>query len=164
MSGGVWTATPPAHAGGSLGAYATPSFRLSTSIGAFVDFFAQGDMNKATRVLSFADFERNFGGLNVDYPMSYAVQQFYQNGGSKAVIVRLYKSTSGKSSNATVKIAGTNAAKPLVLTAQSSGTLGNTLRARVDDQVSTDVATQFGLAPADLPSLGTPAAKPGGAS
>ena len=31
---------------------------VATSIAAFVDFFAQGPMNDATRVLSFADFER----------------------------------------------------------------------------------------------------------
>ena len=39
---------------------------VATSIGAFVDFFAQGPMNDATRVLSFADFERTFGGLAAD--------------------------------------------------------------------------------------------------
>ena len=37
---------------------------VATSIGAFVDFFAQGPMNDAVRILSFADFERQFGGLD----------------------------------------------------------------------------------------------------
>ena len=38
---------------------------------------------------SFADFERRFGGLDVASPMSYAVRDFYLNGGSLALIVRV---------------------------------------------------------------------------
>jgi phage tail sheath protein FI len=40
-------------------------------------------------VFSFADYVRYFGGLSHAAPMSYAVQDFFLNGGSQAVIARL---------------------------------------------------------------------------
>src|ERR1051326_2261835 len=66
---------------------------VATSIGAFVDFFAQGPMNEATRILSFADFERQFGGLDNRSEASYAIQQFFLNGGSEAYVVRTTSTT-----------------------------------------------------------------------
>jgi hypothetical protein len=47
-------------------------------------------VNEAVTINSFADFERRFGGLWVDSTMSYAVRDFYLNGGSQAIIVRLF--------------------------------------------------------------------------
>jgi hypothetical protein len=64
---------------------------VATSITAFVGRTARGPVNTPTTITSFRDFERLFGGLNVDSPLSYAVKDFYLNGGSMAVIVRLYK-------------------------------------------------------------------------
>jgi hypothetical protein len=32
----------------------------------------------ATTIQSFADFERTFGGLSLDFPMSYAVSDFFR--------------------------------------------------------------------------------------
>ena len=61
---------------------------VATSIAAFVGYTARGPLNKAVRVLSFADFERNFGGLTQDSEVSYAVQQFFGNGGTDAYVVR----------------------------------------------------------------------------
>src|SRR5690242_10068315 len=62
---------------------------VATSIGAFVDFFTSGPLDAAVQVLSFADFERNFGGLNTDSEASYAIQQFFLNGGTEAYVVRV---------------------------------------------------------------------------
>ncbi len=62
---------------------------VATSITAFVGRAKSGPLNMATRVLSFADYERNFGGLASDSLMSYAVQQFFLNGGSDSWIVRV---------------------------------------------------------------------------
>ncbi len=64
---------------------------VATSITAFVGYTARGLDNKAERVLSFADFERKFGGLAADSVLSYAVQHFYDNGGSEAWVVRIPK-------------------------------------------------------------------------
>jgi phage tail sheath protein FI len=65
---------------------------VSTSITAFLGRALRGDVNEPILIHSYADFERIFGGLHVDYPLSYAVKDFYLNGGRHALIVRLYKS------------------------------------------------------------------------
>src|SRR2546422_1442623 len=62
---------------------------VATSITAFVGRAIRGPTETATTITSFADFERTFGGLAVDYPMSYAVRDFFLNGGSQAIIARL---------------------------------------------------------------------------
>jgi phage tail sheath protein FI len=64
---------------------------VATSITAFVGRTARGPVNVPVTITSFRDFERTFGGLSIDSPVSYAVKDFYLNGGSTAVIVRLYK-------------------------------------------------------------------------
>ena len=43
-------------------------------------------------IKSFADYERRFGALDLESPMSYAVRDFYLNGGSHALIVRVVQS------------------------------------------------------------------------
>ena len=62
---------------------------VSTSDTAFIDFFKRGPLNKAVRVESFNDFERNFGGLDTRSEASYAIYQYYLNGGSAAWVVRV---------------------------------------------------------------------------
>ena len=66
---------------------------VSTSITAFVGRALRGPTNDSVSINSFADFERRFGGLGADYPMSYAVRDFYLNGGTQAIIVRLFQPT-----------------------------------------------------------------------
>ena len=61
---------------------------VATSITAFVGYTARGIDNRAEEIFSFADFERLFGGLASDSELSYAVQQFYLNQGSQAIVVR----------------------------------------------------------------------------
>jgi phage tail sheath protein FI len=61
----------------------------ATSIAAFVGYTPFGIDNRAEPISSFADFERQFGGLASNSELSYAVQQFYQNGGSLAYVVRV---------------------------------------------------------------------------
>ncbi len=62
---------------------------VATSIAAFVGYTSFGIDNRAQAIFSFADFERLFGGLASDSELSYAVQQFYLNGGSQAYVVRV---------------------------------------------------------------------------
>ena len=64
---------------------------VGTSIAAFVGYTPAGIDNRAQVIFSFADFERLFGGLASDSELSYAVQQFYLNGGSQAYVVRVPK-------------------------------------------------------------------------
>ena len=62
---------------------------VGTSITAFVGYTARGPLNEAVRLLSFADFERTFGGLHRDSEVGYAIQQFFANGGSDSYVVRV---------------------------------------------------------------------------
>ncbi len=62
---------------------------VATSIAAFVDNFARGPLNEALLLLSYADFEREFGGLNATSEASYGIKQFFLNGGAQAYAVRV---------------------------------------------------------------------------
>src|SRR6476660_264903 len=62
---------------------------VATSIGAFVDSFPRGLLNEAVQCLSFADFEKEFGGIHTTSAASYAVKQFFLNGGNEAYVVRV---------------------------------------------------------------------------
>jgi len=63
---------------------------VATSITAFIGRTARGPTDDAVTINSYGDFERIFGGLWADSTLGYAVRDFYLNGGSQAVIVRLY--------------------------------------------------------------------------
>src|SRR5712692_5666163 len=62
---------------------------VATSIAAFIDTFARGPLNYAVHLLSMADFERLLGGLDTTSESSYALQQFFLNGGAEAYAVRV---------------------------------------------------------------------------
>lgn len=63
---------------------------VATSITAFIGRTLRGPTNDPGRITSFADFERRYGGLHKNYPLTYAVRDFYLNGGTDAIIVRLF--------------------------------------------------------------------------
>ncbi|ALF52901.1 hypothetical protein ACX27_08580 [Nostoc piscinale CENA21] len=62
---------------------------VATSIAAFVDTFERGLLNRPVRVFNFGDFAREFGGLDSRSEASYAIQQFFLNGGTEAWVVRV---------------------------------------------------------------------------
>ena len=63
---------------------------VATSIAAFIGRARKGPEDVAVDITSYADFERKFGGLWQDSAMSFAVRDFFLNGGSHAVVVRLF--------------------------------------------------------------------------
>jgi hypothetical protein len=63
---------------------------VATSITAFVGRTKKGVTNTGVTLTTFGDFERAFGELDRDYPVSYAVADFFTNGGTQAVVVRLF--------------------------------------------------------------------------
>ena len=71
---------------------------VSTAETAFIDFFLRGPVDRPQRVTSFGDFERNYGGLDERSEASYAVQQYYLNGGQIAWIVRVAPGNPGTAS------------------------------------------------------------------
>src|SRR6266581_858548 len=119
---------------------------VATSIGAFVDYFPAGPMNKAVRILSLADFENQFGGLDARSEASYAIQQFFLNGGTEAYVVRVASATKGNAPVAAAIGLADGAANSAVLiaTANSEGSWGNNLRLDVDYN-TTDPSKQFNL-------------------
>lgn len=62
---------------------------MPTSTTGFLGYTSTGPVNQATEVLSFAAFESTFGGLAEDSPVSYAVRDFFTNGGTQAWVVRI---------------------------------------------------------------------------
>jgi hypothetical protein len=102
---------------------------VATSITAFIGRAPRGEVERAVRVQSFAEYSRLFGGLSRSSPMSYAVSQFFQPGGRDALIVRVFNGDAD-TDTATITLGTTSG--NLVLEAASPGTWGSRLRARVD--------------------------------
>ncbi|MCC7173989.1 MAG: phage tail sheath family protein [Bryobacterales bacterium] len=96
---------------------------VATSITAFVGRAQRGVTDEPIRIQSFADYERLFGGLWEPSTMSYAVQQFFLNGGTDAIIVRVH--VSGQ--QPTIDLGG-----GFILQAANPGDWGNQLEALVD--------------------------------
>ena len=113
---------------------------VPTSVTAFVGLAPRGPDDEPIVITSFADYERLFGGLSTESQMSYSVFQYYQNGGSMAVIVRL---SGDKSAPAVIDLE--NGVK---LNAKYIGDYANEkLRARVDqaDIKDADKADSYNL-------------------
>lgn len=70
-----------------------PIAAVPTSIAAFIGRTRTGPVDRPLMIRSFPDFERDYGGLSADSPLSDAVQQFFANGGREAVIVRISHGT-----------------------------------------------------------------------
>jgi len=68
---------------------------VATSITAFVGWAHKGPTEKATLVLSWADYARIFGGLDNRSYLGYAVSHFFANGGQRAYIVRVVADDAG---------------------------------------------------------------------
>ena len=122
---------------------------VDTSITAFVGKAVRGPVGDPQTIRSFAEFEEVFGGLHRDFPLGYAVRDFFLNGGSAAIISRVYKPIAGEAERARIEIAN------LVLEASSEGRWGSSLRARVDKRAVSDPdavaeASLLGVHPADL--------------
>src|SRR4029450_523778 len=98
---------------------------VATSITAFIGKTLHGPVNEAVRVLSFADFAKRFGGLSASSEMSYAVQQFFLNGGSQAWIVRIVKEPQAASVHGGLTNTATSPVKVFEVNAKYEGKVGN---------------------------------------
>lgn len=102
---------------------------VSTSIAVFIDYFRRGPMNRAIRIFSFGDFEREFGGLDALSEGSYAIQQFFLNGGSQAYVIRV---AAGAPEAADVEISNSiGGAMVTTIAAINEGIWGNNIRIKV---------------------------------
>jgi len=110
---------------------------VATSITAFIGRAAKGPTDVPVTITSFGDFERKFGGLWKDSTMSYAVRDFYLNGGSLAVIVRIHKDA--VAATLTIKDAA-DAADLAILQASSAGAWGNKLSIGINHNIEDPTA------------------------
>jgi len=117
---------------------------VSTSVGAFVGTFPRGLLNEAVQLFGLADFEREYGGVSADSETSYAIQQFFLNGGTECFVVRVASDGTGGSTAAVA--ANANIPDPAGVnivnffggrsirgqTATNPGAWGNSLRVEID--------------------------------
>jgi phage tail sheath protein FI len=107
---------------------------VATSIALFIGWAARGPTDRALRLTSFADFERQYGGLDRRSLLGYAVKQFFENGGADAYALRI---ADGDADTADAAIGD------LALTANSPGAWANDYRVRLTRR--TDDPTRFKL-------------------
>ena len=123
---------------------------VATSITAFIGRAKRGPVNRAETINYFGDYERLFGGLDLNSSMSFAVRDFFLNGGAQAIIVRLYHAdTAGGADPAKTSLT----VGGVVMEAAYEGAWGVNLRAETNLNVSADVAANLGLAKSDLFNL-----------
>lgn len=115
---------------------------VSTSVTAFVGYVRRGPLDVAVQLFSFADFERQFGGLDVQSEVSYAVRQFFSNGGTEAWVIR---TAAGNPATAQITLLDApGGADVLVVSAANAGTWGNRIRLDINRNTR-DPDTLFNL-------------------
>ncbi|MFI7407066.1 phage tail sheath family protein [Streptomyces sp. NPDC049627] len=103
-----------------------PIAGAETSVTAFVGLTLYGPRTP-TAVESWADFEERFGGLWTGSELGYAVYQFFLNGGSKALVVRVGED---------VKYAEADLGHGVKLRAKQPGKAGDGLKTTVTHDAS----------------------------
>ena len=115
---------------------------VSTSVAAFIGSFPRGLLNQAVQLFGLADFEREYGGLDVASETSYAIQQFFLNGGTECFVVRVADTATAPAAQASavmlpngfgVNIANVSAGRRIRgQSATNPGSWGDSLRVDID--------------------------------
>jgi hypothetical protein len=116
-----------------------PIARLPSAVTAFIGRALKGPVDTAVPLASFSEFQRVFGGLWQPAPLGYALEQYFDNGGRQALVVRVANGARAP----TLRLpAGSGA---LLLRGRAPGTR-EYLRAAVDfDGIASDAHDQFNL-------------------
>jgi len=126
-----------------------PIVCLPTATTGFVGRALRGPVNRPVRVRDYAEYQQVFGGLWQPSMLSYAVEQYFDNGGREAVIVRVVNG------GAPVTISLPCGDEKLVLEALSPGTR-EILRASVDyDNIAPSEDDRFNLVLQRVRALGS---------
>jgi hypothetical protein len=108
---------------------------VATSTAAFIGRALRGEVDKPIPITSFEEFERVFGGRYVGSALGFAIADFFENGGSNAIVVRVFQPEGPELDQdgcSRVALPGTGEARePLVLKAKSPGVWGNLLLANI---------------------------------
>lgn len=124
---------------------------VATSITAFIGAATRGPTDQPITIFSFADYQRQFaspqdrGGLSTASTMSFAVNDFFRNGGSRAVIVRVANAAVAETIAFGAGGGGGGGAGSMTLTASSPGAWSKKLSATVDLDGAGLPATSFNL-------------------
>lgn len=123
---------------------------VATSITAFLGRAVKGPTDDPVTCFNFGDYERVFGGLDKDTPLSYAVRDFFQNGGGQALVVRVHKASGDANTTTTFTLGA------LTFKASSPGAWANNLKVTLSlpsSSVAADLAASLGGAAADYFNL-----------
>jgi hypothetical protein len=101
-----------------------PQGPSADAAGAVVAPFAQGP-ETVTRVVSWYEFTKYFGGYNAAYPATFQVAAFFQNGGRELYVQRLLASNAVAAS---VDLVTSGDDVVATVTSKNAGTDGNNLR------------------------------------
>lgn len=115
---------------------------VATSVAAFVGTFPRGLLDEAVQLFGLADFEREYGGVSASSDTSYAIQQFFLNGGTECNVVRVASGAEAATAAAAASRVLTGTAGNLVTyvagrrirgqSATNPGAWGNSLRVEID--------------------------------
>ena len=135
---------------------------VATSITAFIGRAVRGPNDEPKFLTSFAEFERIFGGLWIHSSLGYSVRDYFLNGGSQALIVRLYHADPGSNGAPPAEEAAVPVGQ-FTFVAAYKGKWGVNLRVEIDrDNLSDEVAAGMGVTTADLFNLSVRDTSPGG--
>ncbi len=122
---------------------------VATSITAFVGYTQRGSVDTPVHIFSFADFERGFGGVTVDSPLSHTVKHFFQNGGTEGYVVRVAAGAEKASTTLRDSLASAPGGEVLTIKAASQGTWGNYVRIGINYDTA-NPASLFNIAVTEL--------------
>ena len=127
---------------------------VDTSTAAFLGCARRGPTNQPVLLNSFSEFERQFGRLWQDSTLSFAVRDFFMNGGRQAIVVRLFhpifNNEAARLAALTAATAQAEAAADAVQTAAQAAVDGATDAQDVADAAHAAVATAGAPGPAAL--------------
>ena len=126
-----------------------PIERAATAVTAFIGRALKGPVNQPVTLGSFDDYQRIFGGLWQPSTLSYAIEQYFENGGRSCIVVRVCNS--GRAPTLTLRCGE----QSLTLVGLAPGTR-EFLRAAVDyDGIAPTEADRFNLVVQRLRAAGT---------
>lgn len=134
---------------------------VATSITAFIGTARRGPVNDPVPIAGLGDFERTFGGLWRDSGLGYAVRDFFTNGGSSALVVRVVHTADADAATPDVGARPATVTMPsgagmLTLIASGPGAWANTLEVEVSHPTGADaddIARAQGVNATDLFTL-----------
>jgi uncharacterized protein len=134
---------------------------VATANTAFIGRAKRGPLNIPVICNNFADFQRTFGGLWEESLLGYAVSDFFNNGGTTALILRVFRTvqtdpTDGSALPAPA-LAQLKLSNDVVLEALNPGTWSQKLKAAVsveqDADIRKELAARLGVDPSDVFNL-----------